>query len=58
MKNSLILPSLAKKCSISLRDENNEPVYPYKDEYMRWFVRRSIKGGRCSALNQLYESII
>ena len=39
MKNSLILPSLAKKHFNSLRDENDEPIYTYNDEYMRYFVR-------------------
>ena len=58
MKNSLTLPSLAKKYFNSLRDESDEPIYTYNDEYMRYFVRQSIKGGRCSALNQYYKSNI
>ena len=58
MKNSLPLPSLANKYFNSLRDENDEPIYTYNDEFMRHFVRQSIKGGRCSALNQYYESNI
>ena len=58
MKNSLTLPSLANKYFISLRDESDEPIYTYNDEYMRHFVRQSIKGGRCSALNQYYKSNI
>ena len=52
MKNSLILPALANKFFNSLMDESDEPIYPYNDEYLRHFVRQSIKGGRCSALNQ------
>ena len=56
MKNSLTLPSLAKNYFNSLRDENDEPIYTYNDEFMRHFVRKSIKGGRCSALNQYYKS--
>ena len=52
MKNSLTLPSLAIKYFNSLGDENDEPIYTYSDEFMRDFVRQSIKGGRCSALNQ------
>ena len=52
MKNSLTLPSLAIKFFNSLREENDEPIYTYNDEFMRHFVRQSIKGGRCSALNQ------
>ena len=52
MKNSLTLPSLANKYFNNLRDENDEPIYIYNDEVIRLFVRKSIKGGRCSALNQ------
>ena len=55
MKNSLTLPSLANKYFNSLRDESDEPIYTYNDEFMRHFVRQSIKGGRCSALNQYYK---
>ena len=58
MKNSLTLPSLANKDFNSLRDESDEPVYTYNDEFLRHFVRKSIKGGRCSALNQYYKSNI
>ena len=47
MKNSLTLPSLASKNFISLRDENDELTYFYNNEYMRYFVRQRIKGGRC-----------
>ena len=39
MKNSLTLPSLANKCFISLREENDETIYTYNDEFMRYFVR-------------------
>ena len=58
MKNCLTLPSLANKYFNSLRDESDEPIYTYNDEFMRHFVRPSIKGGRCSALNQCYKSNI
>ena len=58
MKNSLTLPSLANKFFNSLRDENDEPIYTYTDPFMRKFVRKSIKGGRCNAFNQRYESEI
>ena len=58
MKSSLTLPALANKYSNSLRDENDEPLYTYNDEYMRHFVRKSIKGGRCASYNQYYKSII
>ena len=58
MKNSLTLPSLANKYFNSLRDESDEPIYTYNDEFMRHFIRQSIKGGRCSALNQYYKSNI
>ena len=58
IKNSLTLPSLANKYFNSLRDESDEPIYTYNDEFMRHFVRQSIKGGRCTALNQYYKSDI
>ena len=58
MKNSLTLPSLANKYFKSLRDENDEAIYTYNDEYMRLFVRKCIKGGRCSSYNQYYISSI
>ena len=58
MKNSFTLPSLANKYFISLRDENNEAIYTYNDEYMRHFVRQSIKGGRCSSINRYFKSTI
>ena len=55
MKNSLTLPALANKYFNSLRDESDETIYTYNDEFLRHFVRKSIKGGRCSALNQYYK---
>ena len=58
MKNCLTLPSLANKYFNSLRDESDEPIYTYNDEFMRHFVRKSIKGGLCLALNQYYKSNI
>ena len=58
MKSSLALPSHANKYFNSLRDENEEHIYTYNDEFMRHFVRQSIKGGRCSALNQYYKPTI
>ena len=58
MKNSLTLPSLANKYFNSLRDENDEPVYTYTDPFMRNFVRKAIKSGRCNAFNQSYKSEI
>ena len=58
MKNSLTSPSLANKYFNSLRDDNDEPIYTYTDPFMRNFVRKSIKGGRCNAFNQHYKSEI
>ena len=55
MKNSLTLPSLAKKYFKSLRDENDEPIYTYTDPFIRNFVRKAIKGGRPNAFNQHYK---
>ena len=56
MKNSLTLPSLASKFFNSLRDEDDEPLYTYTDPFMRNFVRKAIKRGRCNAFNQQYKS--
>ena len=47
MKNSLTLPALANKYFNSLKDESDEPIYTYNNEFMRHFVRQSIKRGRC-----------
>ena len=58
IKNSLTLPSLANKYFNSLRDENDEPIYTYTNPFMRNFVRKAIKGGRCNAFNQHYKSEI
>ena len=41
MKNSLPLPNLAKNFLNSLRDENDETIYTYNDEYMTWFVNKA-----------------
>ena len=56
MKNSSTLLYLANYFFNSLRDENGEPIYTYTDPFMRNFVRKAIKGGRCVALNQHYKS--
>ena len=39
-------------------DEIDEPIYTYTDPFMRNFVRKSVKGGRCNAFNQPYKSEI
>ena len=41
MKNCLTLPSLANKYFNSLRDESDEPIYTYNDEFMGHFVRQT-----------------
>ena len=56
MKDCLSLPGLGWKYFISLRTEEDEPIYTYNDKYMRWFIRQSIKGGRVCAFNQCYKS--
>ena len=56
MKNSSTLPSLANKHFNSLRNENDEPIYTHTDPFMRKFVRKAIKGGRCNAFIQYYKS--
>ena len=58
MKDCLSLPGLRWKSFISLRTEEDEPIYIYNDNCMRWFVRQSIKGGRVCAFNQYYKSKI
>ena len=52
MKDCLSAPGLGWKYFNSMRDENDEPIYTFKDKYMRWFVRQSIKGGRVCSFNQ------
>ena len=56
MKDCLSLPGLGWKYFNSLRTEEDEPIYTYNDQYRRWFVRQSIKGGRVCAFNQKYKS--
>ena len=58
MKYSSTLLSPAKVYFNSSRDENDEFIYTYINEFLRHFVRRSIKGGRSSVLNQYYTSTI
>ena len=56
MKACLSAPGSGWKYIKSMRDENDEPIYPYNDKYMRWFVRQSIEGERVCAFNQKYRS--
>ena len=56
IKNSLTLSSLANKYFNNLRDDNDEPIYTYNDEYMRHFVRNFMKGRRCSISTQFYKA--
>ena len=56
MKNCLSAPGLGWKQFNSLRDKNDEPIYTFKDKFMRWFDRQSIKGGRVCAFNHYYKS--
>ena len=58
MRDCLSAPGLGWKYFNSMRDENDEPIYTYNDEYMRWFVTRSIKVGRVCSFNQYYRSKI
>ena len=57
IKNRITLPSSANKY-FSLCDGNDEPIYTYTDPFMRNFVRKAIKGGRCNVFNQHYKSEI
>ena len=39
----------------SLEDVSDEPIYTYKNQNKKWFVRHSIKGGRCPTFIQFYK---
>ena len=56
LKNSLILSGLTYKYFNSFRDGNDAPIFTHNDEYMRYFVRQSIKRGCCGSFNQYYKS--
>ena len=56
MKDCLSVPGLGLKYFNSLRIEEDEPVYTYNDNYMRWFIRQAAYGGRVCAFNQNYKS--
>ena len=56
MKDCLSLPGLGLKYFNSLRTEEDEPIYTYNDNYMRWFVRQAAYDGRVCAFNQYYKS--
>ena len=43
MKDCLSAPGLGWKYFISMRNENDEPIYTYNDKYLRVFVSPSIK---------------
>ena len=58
MKNLLTFPALGNNFLNSLRDVNDEPIHTYNNPFMQNFVRQSIKGVRCTALNQYYKSSI
>ena len=51
-KSNFALPSSANNFFDSFRDDNDEPIYTYNDECMRYFVRLSIKEERCGCFNQ------
>ena len=55
-KDCLSSPGLGWKYFISLRTEEDEPMYAYNDKYMRSFVRDSSKGGRLCAFNYLKKT--
>ena len=58
MKDCLSLPGFGLKSFKSLGTERDEPIYTYKDKYVRWFVRQAAFGGRVGSLNQYYKSKI
>ena len=52
VEDSLSAPCLERKYFISMRDESDEPIYTYNDQYMRHIVRQSFKERRVCSLNQ------
>ena len=44
MKDCVSLRGLGWKYFNSLREEDDEPILFYNDEYLQWFVGQSIKG--------------
>ena len=56
MNDCLSLPGLGLKNFNSSQTEEKEPIYTYKDKYMRWYVRRAAYGRRVCAFNQYYKS--
>ena len=58
MKDCFSIPGLGWKNFRSLRTEEDEPIYNYNDNYMRWFVRQPIKGRRVCSFNQYKKSKI
>ena len=57
MKDCLSTPGLGLKYLNSLKTED-EPIYTYNDNYLKWFTRHIVFGGRISAFNQCYKSKI
>ena len=57
MKDCVSAPGLGWKNFNSMRDENDERTYTYNDNYMKWFVCQSIRGGLVCAFNQNYKSM-
>ena len=47
----LSLLGLGWKYFNSLKTEEDEPIYSFNGNYMRWFVRQSGKEGRVCAFN-------
>ena len=59
MIDCLSAPGLGWNYFISMRDENDEPIYTCNDKHMRWFVRQSIKGGRvCAFIQHINQKIV
>ena len=52
------LTGFGMKNKLTLRDENDEPIFTHTDTFMRIFLRKAIKGARCNAFNQHYETEI
>ena len=58
MKDCLSLASLSWQFYISLKVRDDEPIYTYRGQNMRHFIRQSKNRRRVGALSQKYNSEI
>ena len=59
MKDCLSLTGLGLKYFNSLRTEEDEPIYTYNDENMRWFLRQAAYGENfCAFTNIINQKVV